>query len=78
VQPEARKPLIELARRHHVLAVALVLNMPEALCHERNRDFGPHVVRNQRSQLRRGMGNLQREGFRYVHVLNSPERCGRR
>src|SRR3954449_13375555 len=58
VQPEARKPLVELARQHHVLPVAVVLDVPERLCHERNRGrpdraFGPHVVRNQTSQLRR-------------------------
>src|SRR6202166_2729260 len=50
VQPEARKPLVALARQYHCLPVALVLNMPEKLCQERNRlrderDFGPHVVR---------------------------------
>ena len=37
VQPEARKPLVELAREFHVLPVAIVLNMPERLCQERNR-----------------------------------------
>lgn len=78
VQPEARKPLIELARRFHCLPVALVLDVPEGTCHERNkqrpnRDFGPHVVRNQRSQLRRSLGHLQREGFRHVTVMRSVE-----
>src|SRR5213595_3118736 len=33
VQPEARKPLVELAREHDVLAVAIVLNLPQDLCH---------------------------------------------
>jgi protein phosphatase len=78
IQPEARKPLIELARRFHCLPVALVLDIPEQVCHERNRsrpdrDFGPHVVRNQRSQLRRSLGHLQKEGFRHVTVLRSIE-----
>jgi protein phosphatase len=36
VQEEARKPLVALAREYHVLPVAIVLNMPEKLCHERN------------------------------------------
>ena len=53
VQPEARKPLVELARQYHCLPVAIVLDLPERVCQERNRarpdrDFGPHVVRNQR------------------------------
>ena len=63
VQPEARKPLVELAREYHVLPVAIVLNLPEKLCHERNqtrpdRQFGPHVVRNQSQQLRRSIARV--------------------
>lgn len=57
VQPEARKPLIALAREYHCLPVALVLDTPERICRERNanrpdRNFGEHVIRNQSSQLR--------------------------
>ncbi len=63
VQPEARKPLVELARKFHCLPVAIVLNLPERLCQERNRlrderNFGPHVVRQQQSQLRRSLRGL--------------------
>ena len=36
VQTESRKPLVALAREFHVLPVAIVLNLPEKLCHERN------------------------------------------
>src|ERR1041385_6794430 len=58
VQSEARKPLVQLAREYHFLPVAIVLNLPEKLCQERNqerpdRSFGPHVVRQQVQQLRR-------------------------
>ena len=78
VQIEARKPLVELARRYHVIPVAIVFDLPERLCEARNRDrpdraFGPHVIRQQRSQLHRSLRNLQREGFRHVHVLRSEE-----
>ena len=78
VQPESRKPLVELARKHYVVPVAIVLNLPERLCHERNRSrpdraFGPHVVRNQCAQLRRSIRRLKQEGFRYVFVFESPE-----
>src|SRR3954463_2011569 len=77
VQPEARMPLVELARQYHCLPVAIVLDLPERLCHERNsaradRDFGPHVVRNQSAQLRHSLRGLSREGFRHVFVLGSP------
>src|SRR5215469_2426946 len=76
VQPESRKPLIELAREFHVLPVAIVLNLRDELCHERNasrldRQFGPHVVRNQSQQLRRSLRGLEREGFRHVFELSS-------
>jgi len=78
VQPEARRPLVELARRYHCLPVAIVLDMPERVCQERNRDrpdrdFGPHVVRNQKSQLRRSIRGLRKEGFRHVFVMETPE-----
>jgi protein phosphatase len=75
VQPTARQPLIELARQHHVLAVAIVLDVPEATCAARNaarpdRAFGDHVIRQQRGQLRRGLRGLRREGFHRVYVLD--------
>jgi protein phosphatase len=78
VQPEARKSLIELAREYHVLPVAIVFDLPEKLCQERNvsrpdRQFGPHVIRNQAQQMRRSLRGLEREGFRYVFKFSSPE-----
>jgi len=78
VQAESRKPLVALARQYHVLPVAIVLNLPERLCSDRNksradRAFGPHVIRNQAQDLRRGIRGLDREGFRHVHVLKTPE-----
>jgi protein phosphatase len=78
VQEEGRKPLVALARRFHCLPVAIVFDFPEKLCQERNRgrpdrDFGPHVIRQQLQQLHRSLRKLEREGFRHVHVLRSPE-----
>jgi protein phosphatase len=78
VQPEARRDLVLLAREYDVLPVAIVLDLPERLCAERNaqrpdRDFGPHVIRRQRQQLRRHRNSLSREGFRTVHVLHTAD-----
>ena len=78
VQPESRAPLVALARKYHCLPVTIVLNLPEEVCQERNRGradrtFGPHVIRNQRSQLRRSLRGLKREGFRHLFVLDTPE-----
>ena len=74
VQPDARRPLLALARGHHVLPVAIVLDVPEQVCVQRNlarpdRAFGAGVVRRQRAALSRSAGRLEREGFRRVFRL---------
>jgi protein phosphatase len=79
VQPEARKTLIELAREYHVFAVAIVFDLPERLCQDRNasradRQFGPHVVRNQLQQLRKSLRGLEREGIRCPSSPAGPRR----
>ncbi len=78
VQPEARGGLLKLAKEHHVLAVAVVLDVPERICADRNaaredRLFGAQVLRNQRSQLRRSLRGLRREGFHRVYVLSGED-----
>jgi protein phosphatase len=78
VQPMSRKPLLALARQFHVMPVAIVFNIAERVCEERNsnrpdRAFGPHVIRRQSRDLRQSISKLEREGFRYVFVLTSPE-----
>lgn len=78
VQQESRRMLVNLARQYHCLPVAIVFNLPEKLCHDRNatrtdRSFGPHVVRNQRREMQRSLRSLQREGFRHIFVMDSVE-----
>jgi protein phosphatase len=79
VQPKAREALLKVAREHDVPAVAIVLDMPESVCRERNADrsershLSPHVITRQRRDLRSGLRGLEREGFRAVHVLRTPE-----
>jgi polynucleotide kinase-phosphatase len=79
VQQESRKPLLQLAREYDVLPVAIVLNMPEALCLERNAkrperaNVGAYVIRRHSRDLRRSLRYLKKEGFRRIHVLNSEE-----
>lgn len=78
VQAESRRPLLALARRYHILPSAVVFDLPEELCQERNRtrpdrQFGPHVVRNHLRDLRRSLGTLKKEGFRNVVRLRSLE-----
>lgn len=78
VQEEARRDWIRLAREYHVLPVAIVLNLPERLCQDRNdqrsdRNFGRHVIPQQLSQLKRGLRGLKDEGFRHIFELRSQE-----
>lgn len=78
VKREDRQRLVKLAREFHLLPTAIVFDLPEKLCQERNeqrsdRDFGPHVIRNQTRDLKRGLRGLKKEGFRHVHVLKTPE-----
>src|SRR3712207_1178480 len=78
VRPRARIPLLELARRNHVPAVAVVFDLPESVTAERlrgrtDRRFGDEVIAQHREQLHRSLPSIEREGFRHVYVLRSPE-----
>ncbi|WP_159773986.1 polynucleotide kinase-phosphatase [Streptomyces sp. HM190] len=75
VQSESRKQLIDLARKHDVLPIAIVLDVPEEVCAERNAartdraDMPRRVIQRHTRELRRSLRHLEREGFRKVHVL---------
>lgn len=78
VQPDSRKPYIALAREYHCLPVAIVLNMPERICIERDRqradrNLGSRVIQLHKRQLNQSLGYLKKEGFRFIYQLNSPE-----
>ncbi|MFE0652934.1 polynucleotide kinase-phosphatase [Streptomyces sp. NPDC059534] len=79
VQQEARRQLVQLARTHDVLPIAIVLDLPEEVCRSRNAgrpdraDMPAHVIQRHRRELRRSLRGLEREGFRKVHVLRSAE-----
>jgi protein phosphatase len=78
VRPADRKAWIELARQWHALPVAIVFDLGVDVCIERNktrpdRAFGGQVIQRMVSEVRRGLGGLQREGFRQVWKLTSAE-----
>ncbi|MFF3389778.1 polynucleotide kinase-phosphatase [Streptomyces sp. NPDC002669] len=79
VQSESRRQLVQLARSHDVLPIAIVLDLPEDVCLARNAsrpdraDMPRHVVQRHRRELRRSLRGLEREGFRKVHVLRTEE-----
>ncbi|MEV0244560.1 polynucleotide kinase-phosphatase [Streptomyces sp. NPDC050674] len=75
VQSDARRQLIDLAKRYDVLPIAIVLDVPEEVCAERNAartdraDMPRRVIGRHTRELRRSLRHLEREGFRKVHVL---------
>ena len=76
VRPEDRAKLVRLAREFHAFAVAIVFDLPERVCQDRNaqrpdRDYGPRVVHNHVRLLRRSLKRLGREGFRYRFPFRS-------
>ncbi|MET7787550.1 polynucleotide kinase-phosphatase [Streptomyces sp900116325] len=79
VQAESRKQLVQLARSHDVLPIAIVLDLPEEVCQARNAarpdraGMPRHVVQRHRRELRRSLRGLEREGFRKVHLLHTEE-----
>ncbi|MDX3311567.1 polynucleotide kinase-phosphatase [Streptomyces sp. NPDC054884] len=79
VQPDARRQLVDLARQYDVLPIAVVLDVPEEVCAERNAvrtdraDMPRRVIQRHIRELRRSLRGLEREGFRKVHILRGVE-----
>ena len=78
LKPEDRKPFLNLAREYHVLPIAIVLEPPQNVCTARNqarpdRHLPRSVIRGHIQQLRRSVGRLGKEGFRYIYRLRSEE-----
>lgn len=76
-----RRSMLELARRARRPAVAVVFDLPEELCQERNRRrrgrvVDAAVVHRQAEHLARSLADpdgLRAQGFADVHRLASPE-----
>ncbi|PNG18163.1 polynucleotide kinase-phosphatase [Streptomyces cahuitamycinicus] len=83
VQPDARRQLIDLAKQYDVLPIAIVLDVPEEVCAERNAartdraDMPRRVIHRHTRELRRSLRHLEREGFRKVHILRGVEEVER-
>jgi len=74
VQKESRAPLLKIASKWHAHKVAIVLDIPEQVCIERNetrpdRQFGPHVIRKQRNEMRRFFGAIRSERWHKDYTL---------
>ena len=78
VQQSARAGIVALAKKFDVLPVAVVLNTPEAVCIERNknrddRQFGDHIIKRHCLDLKKSLRYLKKEGFRYIYIIDNPE-----
>ncbi|MBZ9715956.1 polynucleotide kinase-phosphatase [Deinococcus multiflagellatus] len=78
VRPDDRRRLVDLARAHDVLPVAIVLDLPRGVLEARHeargdRPFNAAVIGRQQTELRRTLRGMGKEGFRHVWVLRSPE-----
>ncbi|MDR1313212.1 MAG: AAA family ATPase [Deltaproteobacteria bacterium] len=78
VQKASRSYVVRLARAHECQAAAIVFDLPEGLCLDRNgsrpsRTVPGQIVSRQCLQLKHTMQVLRKEGFRYVYVLKSQE-----
>lgn len=81
LQKNARKPVIELAKRQNVHCVAIVLNpsLEDILSRSRmrpDRDIPEGIIRKQYSDLQRSIKGLKKEGFRFIYVLDSEDETG--
>jgi predicted kinase len=76
VQPEARRSLLALAAENSVPAIAIVLNLPAAVCLARNRAradrrVSAEVVEKQVADLAGSLPGLADEGFEKVYILDN-------
>ena len=74
-KPEDRRPLLDLARDQDCAAIALVFDVPEEVCAERDsqrwRTVGRRAIETQREQVVRSLPGLRSEGFAEVHILDA-------
>ncbi|MCB9396208.1 MAG: polynucleotide kinase-phosphatase [Acidobacteria bacterium] len=79
LRQEDRQALVAIARAAHVLPVAIVFNIDEAICWERNqnredRPFGRGVLKSHRHLMRQTVRSIRKkEGFTRVYFFDSPE-----
>ena len=76
VLESSRYELIELARKHHAITVAIVFNLAEEICYYRNkmrsdRHIDEKIIHYQYNQMQYSLLNLKKEGFNYLYFMNS-------
>jgi len=77
LQPDARRRLQELARRHGYLACLLIFNVPATICLERDRKrerrVGDPVIIYHAGLLQKALLDVPNEGWDQVHILGEAD-----
>ena len=77
LRPQARRALLQLARRHGVPAVIIIFDVSEARAYahdtHRARKVGRPVIREQWERLQEALRAVPQEGFDQVHILGEEE-----
>ena len=78
VQKFARSQVLRLAKDFNCPAAAIVLDIPQEIIMERNinrpdRDLTDKILKRQLDQLKQSIEQLQKEGFKLIHILKNEE-----
>ncbi len=78
IQADARKELLEIARRYHYLTCAIVFELPEEVCQEQNlarpgRTVPAHVITTHVQAAQKAARAVEREHFNHRYFLRSRE-----
>jgi protein phosphatase len=78
LQSASRRPLLALAHQHHAPLAAIVFDLPEELCYERNRkrsgrQLKAEAVQRQYRQFKDIQTALRGEGIENIILFNRPE-----
>jgi protein phosphatase len=76
IRVEDRRKLLDIARAHHCLCVALVMDIHDKVLvarHEQrvDRDFPKTVIYNQLKTMRAGLRGLRKEGFHNIFTIET-------
>ena len=78
LQPNARRPIIDLARRHDCRITAIALDLPMQTLIQRNehredRSIPNHIVNRQHRSLSSAIRNMRRESIRNIYTIHTEE-----
>lgn len=78
VKADFRKPLLAIAKKHHVFTIAIAFDLGDKVCTKRNelrddRVVPAHIVRRQSQDLRASLRGIEREGVRTVYTFRRQE-----